>query len=794
MKISSLSTFCITVFCLLFSAGTLHAAPAALTQSVTYNGETITLHLTRQNLRGSHFELWAQNSSGGYDVIAPVEERAYLGTVDEYPSAIASGILQDNGQFRGAVYFDRGGTWWTLGSSVTGTRGLTQPTSYTYPGYTVSAGHGGIRTYGFDVGVDADYDYYSSRAGSNIATCFEMIEYSVAVTRALYMQNVLLRPYLGRVIIRTSQAQDPANGLTGGDYLNAVRTEWNTNQTDADRDLVSGVSKGDVGGGLAWVNVVGTSNGYSVSDSSSDGNYSVVWRHEMGHNWGMGHYDGGAPEGATINSNNQFARMSGPEAEKALNQRDAKLSYLDNESTYTAVDIPPYASIDAATFTQTVDTQINIDVMANDHDGNNDALSIVSFDAVSALGCPITQSGSGSTATLTYSPPSSDYLGSDWFYYEIQDASGQTATGVATVNVTVATDLRAHWPLDELSGSTLEDVSIFGNSGTAQNDATAGVAGQFGNAVTLDGTGDDIRAENVTLNSNTVTMTAWIKRNGAQSDYAGVVMNNSSGAAGLNFSTGNQLGYHWDSSNWAWGSGLVPTDGQWVFAALVMEPTKATIYMYDGTLQSAVHTTSHTVKTFGGTSYIGSYMGWSGRYYKGEVDDVRIYSRALTQSEILDLVDGGGAECLRPFDNTQNVSTSADLEWTQGASATSYNVYLGTDYNTVLNATTASDEYQGAVSGTTYTPTLQVNRTYYWRIDTVTPGSTIAGTIWSFTTGNQTVLDECDFENGFGNWINVTGDDDDWIRDSGGTPSSNTGPSSGANNSTWYAFRGKHFD
>jgi len=50
-------------------------------------------------------------------------------------------------------------------------------------------------------------------------------------------------------------------------------------------------------------------------------------------------------------------------------------------------------------------------------------------------------------------------------------------------------------------------------------------------------------------------------------------------------------------------------------------------------------------------------------------------------------------------------------------------------------------------------------------------------------------LSSADFEIGFGNWVNVTGDDShDWTRDSGGTPSSDTGPSSGANGSTWYVF------
>lgn len=44
------------------------------------------------------------------------------------------------------------------------------------------------------------------------------------------------------------------------------------------------------------------------------------------------------------------------------------------------------------------------------------------------------------------------------------------------------------------------------------------------------------------------------------------------------------------------------------------------------------------------------------------------------------------------------------------------------------------------------------------------------------------------FESGTGAWSQASGDDLDWTRDSGGTPSSNTGPSSGNGGSTWYMY------
>lgn len=44
------------------------------------------------------------------------------------------------------------------------------------------------------------------------------------------------------------------------------------------------------------------------------------------------------------------------------------------------------------------------------------------------------------------------------------------------------------------------------------------------------------------------------------------------------------------------------------------------------------------------------------------------------------------------------------------------------------------------------------------------------------------------FESGLGNWSQASGDNLDWTRDSGGTPSNGTGPSSGAGGSTWYMY------
>lgn len=729
----------VLVYAFALLSGVAFAAPATLVQSVTYNGETITMRLNLQNLRGANFALWAHNAAGTYDVITPVAERSYIGTVDEYPDAVSCGILQDDGTFRGAVFFDRGVSWRTLGNAVEGTQALDyapdQFTAYSLPSApTVSAGQAGATTYGFDLGIDAEYTYFSTPGNSSVAKTFELIEYNICLVRAQYMRDALLRPYLGRVIIRTDQTQDPYNGLGGGAYLDAVRADWNANHTDANSDLVAGVSVWSVGGGLAWVGVVGTNVGYSVNDSGSSGSFDIVFRHEMGHNWNCGHFVGGSPEGKGFMGGNGTGRMSGCEVYRVLGHRDAKVAaggILDSEGTYSSVELPPYASMDVASFVQTVDAGKTISVLANDHDANGQTLSIVSFDSVSAKGGTITQQGND----LVYTAHGA-HVGTDYFKYVIQDTTGKTATGVVVVDVRTNDDLKLYLALDETTGTIAANYAAQSNDATLwESDfATATVAGQYGNAVELDGINDHLTVSGISLDSNTVTMTAWIKPNGTPTGWAGLIFDRSHSGNGLNFGNSGELRYHWNDSNWGWNSGLVPTPGTWTFVALVIESNRATIYMNDGTgFQTAVNTVAHNPGAFG-TTYIGRDPANSSRHFKGTMDEARLYGKAMTQAELQQVYDGGAAESPSPFDGASQI-VSQTLRWSSGADSTSNQVYVGTSAAAVAAATTASPEYQGSTTSSTFKASLSDSTTYFWRVDTVTSSATYTGTVWSFTTG-----------------------------------------------------------
>lgn len=149
------------------------------------------------------------------------------------------------------------------------------------------------------------------------------------------------------------------------------------------------------------------------------------------------------------------------------------------------------------------------------------------------------------------------------------------------------------------------------------------------------------------LNTNTVTLTAWINP-GVQAANNGVIFcRGGTTVAGLNYSaTANpntsapMLGYIWNNEyeTYTWASGLTPPSGQWSFVALVVTPTNVTIHLMNTNgLASATRAYNHVVQAFGGTTMIGddSFASDGSRTFDGSIDDVAVFNRALSRSELL---------------------------------------------------------------------------------------------------------------------------------------------------------------
>ncbi|WNO08437.1 PKD domain-containing protein [Teredinibacter sp. KSP-S5-2] len=87
------------------------------------------------------------------------------------------------------------------------------------------------------------------------------------------------------------------------------------------------------------------------------------------------------------------------------------------------------------------------------------------------------------------------------------------------------------------------------------------------------------------------------------------------------------------------------------------------------------------------------------------------------------------------------------------------------------------------------TVTFPVTGDYVLQVTANDGEFTVSDDVAVTVSDQPVVLEEENFETGFGNWVNSnTGDNYDWTRDSNGTPSSSTGPLTGANNSSWYVY------
>jgi hypothetical protein len=173
------------------------------------------------------------------------------------------------------------------------------------------------------------------------------------------------------------------------------------------------------------------------------------------------------------------------------------------------------------------------------------------------------------------------------------------------------------------------------------------------------------------LNTNSVTITAWVNPSGPQNVSEGLAFcRGGTTVAGLCYSSvvdplGNaDIGYTWNNEfdTYSWVTGLVPPTGQWSMLALVVTPSNATIYMMNTNgLQSASRNYTHVVQAFNGTTTIGDdSAGTTGnRVFSGGIDDVGVFNYALSRAQLVSLfTNAAGALNLAPVIGLQPTNSS----------------------------------------------------------------------------------------------------------------------------------------
>ncbi len=152
-----------------------------------------------------------------------------------------------------------------------------------------------------------------------------------------------------------------------------------------------------------------------------------------------------------------------------------------------------------------------------------------------------------------------------------------------------------------------------------------------GMAMKTTASGDWVQLPNLGITTNNFTVSAWIKPAGIQEDYASIIMNDGD-AAGLNFREGNNtLGYHWlNGGQWWWDSNLEVPQDEWSYVTLVVDPNGISIYLNGVQSRHNIAISPLDITSM----KVGSYKAWNSRNYFGEIDEVCLWNRSLTEDEI----------------------------------------------------------------------------------------------------------------------------------------------------------------
>jgi chitodextrinase len=275
--------------------------------------------------------------------------------------------------------------------------------------------------------------------------------------------------------------------------------------------------------------------------------------------------------------------------------------------------------------------------------------------------------------------------------------------------------LVAAYNFDEGTGTTVADASGNGNTGTVSN-TTWSTTGKYGKALTFNGTNSWVTVPNSTSLHLTTGMTleAWVNPTSSQSGvWQSVIMKEHTGDLDYALykanSTGKPEGVVYTTAEHELPGTSNLALNTWAHLSETYDGTTMRLYVNGVQVASKAQTGSINVST--GALRIGGDSIW-GEYFKGMIDDVRIYNRALSATEIqtdMNTPVGSVADTTPPtapssLHQTGSTMTSATLGWTastDNVGVTGYDVYLNS-LPVSTTVTTTSYNFTGLACGQTY--------------------------------------------------------------------------------------------
>ncbi|MHC4475972.1 MAG: LamG-like jellyroll fold domain-containing protein, partial [Planctomycetota bacterium] len=360
-----------------------------------------------------------------------------------------------------------------------------------------------------------------------------------------------------------------------------------------------------------------------------------------------------------------------------------------------------------------------------------------------------------------------------WYYWAVDETDGvSTWPGAVwsfrTQSAIIDVNMVAHYTLDEKSGAIASDSSGYENHADVDGGPDEGPDwdandGQWGGSLGFD---DDTDIECPTglmsKISEGITVAVWLKdadRPGSDNWVFEVPGSSGSVVQAAVVEDGNDEVY-WRAGNetndvitWNLDGKSAGSVQGWHFWAFVKNEVTGEISIYfDGFVVESNDVVDNTVINVRNKQMrFGVGSGHSNDFI-GRMDDIKVFDIGLSATQVASLFRGGDlgvAWAPDPGDNETEVPRDVNLAWQPGDWVEKHDVYLGTDWDDVNDATTSSvPTYRGRQDPCEYDPPtdLAMDTTYYWRIDEVNTAdpNLWKGSVWTFTVANFVIID--DFE------------------------------------------------
>ena len=322
--------------------------------------------------------------------------------------------------------------------------------------------------------------------------------------------------------------------------------------------------------------------------------------------------------------------------------------------------------------------------------------------------------------------------------------------------------LVAYWPLNEGSGQIVADASGNGNDGVLgdassveTSDPVWVVDSVHGNVLQLAGAGNpqwvNLDAHIASFSGlNQGSILAWIKTPPTSANVVLAASDSGDGSSEMRFfhdpSYGGIPGIRYDvreGGDTYFQISSYPTDpgdDTWHHVAVTVDAEGAVGLYVDGVLAS----TGQEIGFFSAVADVDSMSlgrnvdsGGPQWFFEGLMSEVSVFNEPLAGSAVAAIYGGLDVASISqavwggtPADGATHVEVPVTISWEQPEDAIdpTYNVYIGTDPNTMAAVSTGQSE-------TTFiTGQLDPATKYYWAVDTISNGTEYPGGLSSFIT------------------------------------------------------------